>query len=89
MNKINIRKARLERLNYTSNLNKESLLPNIRPYKEGKINYYDIEKMITASHIEVLIAEIDSKIVGSVMLNRNRKTLFKSRQLRIWLCTQT
>jgi GNAT superfamily N-acetyltransferase len=32
---------------------------------EGKINYYDIEKMLTAEHVAVLVAEIDSKIVGS------------------------
>ena len=68
MNKINIRKARLEDLNILLEF-EQGIITAERPFdptlKEGKINYYDIEKMITASHIEVLIAEIDSKIVGS------------------------
>lgn len=31
----------------------------------GKIHYYDIEKMISAPHIEVLVAAIGSEIIGS------------------------
>ena len=68
MSKINIRKARLEDLNILLEF-EQGIITAERPFdptlKEGKISYYDIEKMITASHIEVLIAEIDSKIVGS------------------------
>jgi RimJ/RimL family protein N-acetyltransferase len=68
MNKINIRKARLEDLNILLKF-EQGIITAERPFdptlKEGKINYYDIEKMITASHIEVLIAVIDSEIVGS------------------------
>jgi RimJ/RimL family protein N-acetyltransferase len=68
MNKINIRKARLEDLNILLEF-EQGIITAERPFdptlKEGKINYYDIEKMITASHIEVLIAVIDSEIVGS------------------------
>lgn len=68
MNKINIRKARLEDLNILLEF-EQGIITAERPFdptlKEGKINYYDIEKMITAPHIEVLIAEIDSEIVGS------------------------
>jgi GNAT superfamily N-acetyltransferase len=33
--------------------------------KEEHINYYDIKYMITAPHIEVMVAEIGSEIVGS------------------------
>ena len=68
MNKINIRKARLEDLNILLEF-EQGIITAERPFdptlKEEKINYYDIEKMIIAAHIEVLIAEIDSEIVGS------------------------
>jgi len=40
-----------------------------RPYdptlKDEKINYYNLEKMILATDVEVLVAEIDSEIVSS------------------------
>jgi RimJ/RimL family protein N-acetyltransferase len=36
--------------------------PTLKP---DKIHYYDIEKMISAPHIEVLVAEIDSELIGS------------------------
>jgi GNAT superfamily N-acetyltransferase len=68
MNNINIRKARLEDLNILLEF-EQGIITAERPYdptlKEGKINYYDIEKMITAAHIEVVVAEIGAKIVGS------------------------
>ena len=68
MSKINIRKARLEDLNILLEF-EQGIITAERPYdptlKEGKINYYDIEKMITAAHIEVVVAEIGAKIVGS------------------------
>ncbi|PKH67709.1 GNAT family N-acetyltransferase [Flavobacterium sp. ALD4] len=68
MSKINIRKARLEDLNILLEF-EQGIITAERPYdptlKEEKINYYDIEKMITAAHIEVVVAEIGAKIVGS------------------------
>ena len=33
--------------------------------KSEKIHYYDIEKMISAPHIEVVVAEIDLVLIGS------------------------
>lgn len=33
--------------------------------KPGTIHYYDIEEMIKASHIELVVAELNGKIVGS------------------------
>ena len=33
--------------------------------KPGPIHYYDIEEMIKASHIELVVAELNGKIVGS------------------------
>lgn len=39
--------------------------PFDRTLKEGEINYYDIAEMITAHHIELLVAEADNEIIGS------------------------
>ena len=68
MNKINIRKARLQDLKLLLEF-EQGIITAERPFdptlKEGKINYYDIEMMISAPHIEILVAEIDSEIVGS------------------------
>jgi ribosomal protein S18 acetylase RimI-like enzyme len=33
--------------------------------KEGEIHYYDIAWMITASHVEVIVAEINGELIGS------------------------
>ena len=33
--------------------------------KPGPIHYYDIEEMIKASHIELVVAELNGKILGS------------------------
>lgn len=68
MSKINIRKAKLEDLKILLEF-EQGIISAERPFdltlKEEKINYYDIEKMITTPHIEVLVAEIRSEIVGS------------------------
>jgi ribosomal protein S18 acetylase RimI-like enzyme len=68
MSKINIRKAKLEDLKILLEF-EQGIISTERPFdltlKEEKINYYDIEKMITTPHIEVLVAEISSEIVGS------------------------
>lgn len=68
MSKINIRTATPADLNILLEF-EQGIITAERPYdptlEEGKINYYDIEKMIEASHISVLVAEIDSEIIGS------------------------
>ena len=33
--------------------------------KRGATRYYDLEEMITASHIELVVAELDGELVGS------------------------
>ncbi|ASU35955.1 GNAT family N-acetyltransferase [Mucilaginibacter xinganensis] len=33
--------------------------------KEGEIHYYDIAWMITAPHVEIVVAELDNEIIGS------------------------
>jgi RimJ/RimL family protein N-acetyltransferase len=68
MQNITIRKAS------TTDLEKllafeQGIITAERPFdptlKEEKINYYDIEQMISASYVEVLVAEIDSQVIGS------------------------
>lgn len=68
MQKITIRKAR------TADLEKllafeQGIITAERPFdptlKQVKIHYYDIEQMISASYVEVLVAEIDSEVIGS------------------------
>ncbi|MBP6181754.1 GNAT family N-acetyltransferase [Flavobacterium sp.] len=68
MHPINIRKAHPDDLEKLLEF-EQGIITAERPFdstlKEGKIHYYDIEKMISASHIEILVAEIDSEIIGS------------------------
>lgn len=68
MHNITIRKARPNDLKKLLEF-EQGIITAERPFdptlKEGKIHYYDIEKMISASHIEVLVAESDSEIIGS------------------------
>lgn len=68
MNSIHIRKAKIEDLVLLLEF-EQGIITSERSYdptlKEEKIHYYDIEKMISAPHIEVLVAAIDSEIIGS------------------------
>lgn len=68
MNSLNIRKARLDDLKTLLEF-EQGIITAERAYdptlKEGTISYYNIEKMISATDIEVLVAEIDAVIVGS------------------------
>lgn len=65
---IIIRKATLQDLNTLLKFEQE-LIAAERPYdstlKNGQVHYYDLEKMITADHIELLVAELDNEIIGS------------------------
>ena len=68
MHNITIRKAHPDDLKKLLEF-EQGIITAERPFdptlKEGKIHYYDIEKMISALHIEVLVAESDSEIIGS------------------------
>jgi ribosomal protein S18 acetylase RimI-like enzyme len=65
---IKIRKAKLEDLPILLEF-EQGIIETERHFdptlKQEKINYYDIGKMILAAHIEVVVAEINNKIVGS------------------------
>jgi ribosomal protein S18 acetylase RimI-like enzyme len=47
----------------------QGIITTERPWdptlKEGDIHYYDIANMIAAPHVEVVVAELGSKIIGS------------------------
>ncbi len=68
MHQIIIRKAHPNDLEKLMEF-EQSIITAERPFdptlKAEKIHYYDIEKMISAPHIEVLVAEIDLEIIGS------------------------
>lgn len=68
MSEINIRKARMEDLSVLREF-EQGIITAERPFdptlKEDPISYYDIQKMITATDVEIVVAEIESKIVGS------------------------
>ncbi len=68
MDQTIIRKATIEDLEKLYQF-EQGVIEAERPYdstlKKEKIHYYNLEEMIKASHIEVLVAEIESKIIGS------------------------
>jgi GNAT superfamily N-acetyltransferase len=68
MKLIKIRKATLADLKTLLEF-EQGIIAAERPYDdtllEGKIHYYDIEKMILATDVEVLVATIDAVLVGS------------------------
>lgn len=47
----------------------QGIVQTERPFdptlKDGRLNYYDIAAMIEASHVEVVVAELKSEIIGS------------------------
>lgn len=68
METITIRKAHPNDLEKLLEF-EQGIIAAERPFdptlKAEKIHYYDIEKMISASHIEVVVAVIDSELIGS------------------------
>lgn len=68
MQEIIIRKATLADLPVLLDF-EQGVIAAERPFdptlKEGVIHYYDIEAMITASHIELLVAEAEGRLIGS------------------------
>ena len=68
MDNLIIRKATHDDLP-TLLLFEQGVITAERPFdptlKKEKTHYYDLHQMISASHIELLVAEIDGKLVGS------------------------
>lgn len=67
-NAITIRKAKETDLEKLLEF-EQGIIKAERPFdptlKEGEIHYYDIQKMISNPHIEIVVATIESEIVGS------------------------
>lgn len=68
MQEIIIRKAEMKDLD-TLLVFEQGVISAERPFdptlKTEHTNYYDIEKMINAPHIELLVAELDNELIGS------------------------
>ncbi|HEU4858345.1 MAG TPA: GNAT family N-acetyltransferase [Chitinophagaceae bacterium] len=68
MNEIKIRKALPDDLDQLL-LFEQDLIKTERPFdptiKADPVNYYDLKTMLTASHIEVVVAETDKRIIAS------------------------
>lgn len=67
MEQIIIRKAELKDLD-TLLIFEQGVISAERPFdstlKSGHTHYYDIEKMITATDVELLVAELDNELIG-------------------------
>ena len=68
MNEIRIRKGTIEDLKQLL-VFEQDLIKTERPFdptvKPDPVNYYDLKGMLTASHVEVAIAEAGNKIIAS------------------------
>ncbi len=68
MEEINIRTATLNDLETLLRF-EQGVINAERPFdstlKNTNIQYYDIVEMITASHIELMVAEIETEVIGS------------------------
>jgi ribosomal protein S18 acetylase RimI-like enzyme len=68
MNEIRIRKALPDDLDQLL-IFEQDLIKTERPFdptiKADPVNYYDLKKMLVASHIEVVVAEAANKIIAS------------------------
>jgi GNAT superfamily N-acetyltransferase len=68
MDNVVIRKASINDLDMLLRFEQgviEAERPSDSTLKSGLIHYYDIEEMITASHIRLVVAELDHIIIGS------------------------
>jgi len=68
MDEINIRKASLDDLEQLL-VFEQDLIKTERPFdptvKPDPVNYYDLKAMLTAQNIQVVVAEINNKIIAS------------------------
>src|SRR6476660_3922059 len=68
MDEIIISKARLEDLEQLYAF-EQGIIKTERPFditlKSGSINYYDLKEMITAENVAVVVAKLDTRLIGS------------------------
>jgi ribosomal protein S18 acetylase RimI-like enzyme len=84
MEEINIRTASLNDLDVLLRF-EQGVINAERPFdstlKNKNIEYYDIVEMITASHIELVVAEMEGEVVGSGYARiQNSKPYLKHQQ---------
>ena len=68
MEQITTRKAQLSDLEILLSF-EQGIIETERPFdptiKEGEVHYYDLAKMIAASNVEVMVAELNGEVIGS------------------------
>jgi RimJ/RimL family protein N-acetyltransferase len=68
MDQIIVRKASLKDLDTLFQF-EQGVIAAERPFdstlKSGNIHYYNLEEMITAPHIELVVAELENQLIGS------------------------
>jgi RimJ/RimL family protein N-acetyltransferase len=68
MDQIIVRKASLKDLDTLFRF-EQGVIAAERPFdstlKSGHIHYYNLEEMITAPHIELVVAELENQLIGS------------------------
>ena len=84
MEEIIIRKATLDDIS-TLLVFEQGVIAAERPFdstlKNGPVNYYDIEKLITSPDVELVVAATEKKIIGSGYARiENAKPYLKHRQ---------
>ena len=88
MDEIKIRKASLTDLEQLLAFEQE-LIKIERPFdptiKPDPINYYDLKGMLTAPHVEVVIAEVNSKIIASGYARIDRSKPFLKHEHHAYL----
>jgi len=88
MNEIRIRKALPDDLDQLL-IFEQDLIKTERPFdptiKAGPINYYDLKTMLVASHIEVVVAETDNKIIASGYARIERSKPFLKHEKHAYL----
>ena len=88
MNEIIIRKALPDDLNQLL-IFEQDLITTERPFdptlKSDPINYYDLKAMLAASHIEVVVAETDKRIIASGYARLERAKPFLKHEKHAYL----
>jgi ribosomal protein S18 acetylase RimI-like enzyme len=88
MNEIRIRKALPDDLDQLLNF-EQDLIKTERPFdptlNHDPINYYDLKTMLTAPHIEVVVAETDNRIIASGYARIERSKPFLKHEQHAYL----
>jgi RimJ/RimL family protein N-acetyltransferase len=88
MNEIVVRRATLDDLGTLLQF-EQNIVSTERPFdetlKSGLIHYYDIEAMINASYVEVVVATFNNEIIGSGYARIETSKLYVVHQQHVYL----